>query len=134
MATVDKAAAVLDSSSVMTDIRAFARGFELQRKPPRKKDKQKYDPATDEIEPNMKVPKYGLLVWSPKAWNSPWCQFYEDLPEGTLAAFEVAEAAGELTALQTYPNKELWEDYCSHMERISADEDEGISMNESVNV
>jgi hypothetical protein len=69
MADADRASSdVLDRSSVMTDMIAFSRGFQLQRKVAKKKG-DKFDPLTEPIAPSMKVPKFGLLVVSPKQWG-----------------------------------------------------------------
>jgi hypothetical protein len=123
MADKDADAALLDRSSVYTELTAFSRGFELQRKAPKKKDK--FDPATDPIEAHMMRAEYGLWVFSPKCPDEQWVQYYEDLPDHTLAVFEAKEAAGELDISQTYPKKELWEDYNAFLFRICADSDEG---------
>jgi hypothetical protein len=128
MADADRASNdVLDRSSVMTDMIAFSSGFQLQRKVAKKKG-DKFDPLTEPIAPSMKVPKFGLLVVSPKQWGEEWLQYSEDVPEGTQATFDVKEAAGEFSALQTYPDKELWEDYCTYMKKIESDEDEGTAL------
>lgn len=126
MVDANAVASELDRSSVFTEMVAFARGFELQRKPAKKKDN--FDPEKDPIEAHMMRPEHGLWVWSAKSQGDEWVQYDADLPAGTLAVFAAKEAAGELDISQTYPKKDLWEDFNSHLFRICADSAEGQFM------
>ena len=102
-------------SSVMEDIIAFAKAFELDRKDSRKK--QDEWEGGDPIEANMKKRIDGYYVWSPKSPADPWMQYEDDMPEVSLALFKLKESGGDFNISQTYPHKDLWlPGLCDHLQ------------------
>jgi hypothetical protein len=96
-------------SSVMEDMIAISTGFELSRRVARKSG----DKWTQEIpiDRNMKTRIDGYLVMTPARPNEIWLQYEDDMPETTLAVFKLKQSAGELQISQTYPHRDLWNDY-----------------------
>ena len=107
------------SPSIMDDMYAFSTGFELDRKI----NSFKGDKWTPElpIESHMKKRIDGLWVWSPTAPDDPWVQSIDSLPPTTAALFKLESSQGDLDISQTYPHKDLWDDYvtCNNQAHLS---------------